>query len=654
MTWFDTLPTLLAAAALIFLPGAILARILGARGITWLAVSAPLSMTLVGVGAIVAQLAHVRWTPVIFLVLSLLTSAGSWLIRYFMEIRQRQSRAPLWVRSPNATIAGLIGGLSMAAGILSWRLSRAFISPENISQTYDNVFHLNAVRFIIDTGNGSSLHLASLDPSGTGSFYPAVWHDLVALVSQLSGASIPVSLNATNMLLAAVVWTISAMFLSSRVLGSRPAVYLATGALAGAFSAFPYLLLEFGVLYPNFLAITLFPVTIGLVADVLRVSKHSHHGWIRSSILLLAILPGVALSHPSIAIVLGAFVLPVLGYWLYKRFRAYRDGELPFIWFLTAISGLIIYIVALQYVWERFRPSEKASFWPPRQTIAQALGEGFINAPMGSPISWVLVALTLLGVYGMLRGNQDIWLIGLLAVGIALFVVVSGFAKGDFRSSITGVFYNDSYRLAALLPVAGIAVTVYGSVWIFDLLCSKLQDPPLHGRTRPWLAAMTAGTIGVVGLSLVTQDNSVDNAVSKARSSYNITANARLLSTDEAALIERADRTIPTGATVIVNPSTGASLVYALEDRRVLLPAVSSTPSPEVSVLINHLSDLKKNPEVCAAVRNLDSYYILDFGNKQINNMKKPFPTSEELAATPGLTLIDQEGPAKLYRIDGC
>lgn len=654
MTWFDAVPSFLAALALVFLPGLVLARALGARGITWLAVSAPLSATLIGVGAIVTQMVHVRWTPLALVLLALAVSAGAWFIRYFVELRRSTDRAPLWVRSPNATIAGLLGGLVLAAIILGWRMTRIFIAPGNISQTYDNVFHLNAVRFILDTGNGSSLHLASLDSSGSGAFYPAVWHDLVSLVVQLSGSSIPVGLNAVNLVLGAFVWTISAMFLATRVLGSRPAVYLVTGALAGAFSAFPYLLLEFGVLYPNFLAITLLPVAIALIADVLRVSTVSHPGWLRGGILLLAILPGVALSHPSIVIVLGAFAIPVIAFWMYKQCRAFLNRDLAIRWLAASAVATVGYWFILNFIWDKFRPSEKASFWPPRQTIAQALGEGLANAPLGSPISWTITLLTLAGIYGVLRNRKHLWLLGLLIIGIGLFVVVSGFEKGELRSSITGVFYNDSYRLAALLPVVGIVVAVYGTIWIFDLVCTKIRISPEFRNQKRWIAVMITGTLAVFGLSVLAQDNTVDNAVDRARSIYSLTPNARLLSTDEAALIARADKTIPADATVLVNPATGASLVYALEDRRVLLPAVSSTPSPQESILIDHLSELARNPDVCAAIKSLNSYYVLDFGNEQINDLHKPFPTSEQLSTTLGLTLIDHEGPARLYRVDGC
>ncbi|MDD0858804.1 hypothetical protein NHF46_15760 [Arthrobacter alpinus] len=100
MTWFDAVPSFLAALTLVFLPGLVLARTLGARGITWLAVAAPLSATLIGVGAIIAQVAHVRWTPLALVLMTLTVSAVTWIIRYFVELRWSKETSPLWVRSP--------------------------------------------------------------------------------------------------------------------------------------------------------------------------------------------------------------------------------------------------------------------------------------------------------------------------------------------------------------------------------------------------------------------------------------------------------------------------------------------------------------------------------------------------------------------------
>ncbi|PYI39808.1 hypothetical protein CVS30_03880 [Arthrobacter psychrolactophilus] len=653
MNWLDTVPTLLAATALIFIPGAVLARTLGARGIAWLAVSAPLSLTLIGAGAIVANLAHVRWSPIVVVALTLGISVVLWGVRYVVEIRRGEKRQPLWVISPKSTIFGLIVGLIVAAVTIGLRLASMFIAPENISQTYDNVFHLNAVRYILDSGNGSSLYLGDLTGSGRSAFYPGAWHDLVALVSQVSGSSIPVSVNATNIILGALVWTISAMYLVTRALGSRPAVYILTGVLAGAFASFPYLLLDFGVLYPNFLALVLLPVAVGLVTDVLRFSHKDHPGTMRALILLVLMTPGLALSHPNAVMLLGAFALPLIAFWLFAQLRALLAKKLSLVWFIVSVVGAAVYTTVLLNVWEAIRPTELASFWPPTQSIAQALGEAVANAPLGRPESWTIICMTMLGIYAVVRSRTHLWVLGVLATGVYFFVVVSAFEVGDGRSFVTGVFYNDSFRLAALLPMAGILVSVFGAVWLFDHLAAAAKATPLDAPRR-WQTCCAIGIVAVIGIGIWAQNKSMEIAVTTAQESYTINEEAPLLSSDEASLLSRVDANVPADATVIANPAAGGSLVYALADRHILLPAASSQPTPLESTLIFNLFDLSGNPEVCSAAKTLNAFYVLDFGSLQINEMTRPFPTSEQLEANPGLTLVDEEGPARLYRIDGC
>lgn len=653
MAWLQTLSTVCIAALLIFLPGAIWARCLGARGMVWLGTSAPLSLSLIGGGAIVAQALNVRWSLLALVAATLLASAVSFACRYLLIRRGFITPVSLWTFPTLAKSAAVAGGLLFGAAVITWRFTRMFVQPENISQTYDNVFHLNAVRFIIESGNGSSRFLGSLEPGGASSFYPGAWHDLVALVVTTSNVSIPLGVNTVNIVIGAFVWTISAMYLATRLTGSRPAILLTTGVLAGAFSAFPYLLVEFGVLYPNFLAIAVLPAIIALAADALKLSVQPRPHPLAAWTILVFTIPGLALAHPSVFLAFGAFSVPMALTWLAKQYRhQYRQGTRWF-WYVAPAALAVTYIAVLLFVWQSVRPSEKASFWPPTQTIAQAMGEAIANAPQRGPVSWIIVSLTILGLYSLVRERNKWWLLGVFAVGVMFYVVVSGFAETDLRSFITGVFYNDSFRLAALLPVAALPLTAFGAVRLYDGVTGQLPRR-LSGRRHSRIVILASSTLIGLTLGVLAQDNSVDIAQNRGTMAYNLTADAPLLSASESALIARADFTIPAGATVIANPATGASLVYALANRNVILPAVGSGPSPDDKTVTEQIGQLQDNPAVCDAVARLDAYYILDFGDKSINKMHIPFPTSLELAANPGLTLVDQEGPAKLYRIDAC
>lgn len=653
MTWFQTLPTLAAAILIVFIPGAILARCLGARGMTWLGASAPLSISLLSVGAIVSQAFQLRWSLLALALVTLITSVTAVGVRFLFVLRKTGATTMSWKTPAPAMVWSLLAGLGFGAGVIAWRFSRMFVTPENISQSYDNVFHLSALRLILDSGNGSSMFLGTLQENGPASFYPAAWHDLVTLVIQTSNSSIPVGINSTNIVIGALVWTISGMYLATRVVGVRPATMLLSGALAGAFASFPYLLVDFGVLYPNFLAIAILPALIALLADALGISHRSNTGSALAWTLLVFAAPGLGLAHPSIFLALGAFAIPLLLFWSTKQCLQTFRKEIGWAQCLASVVAVLAFMTLLHALWGRLRPSVAASFWPPSQTIAQALGEAISSAPQRNPVSWIILSLTVLGLLAIAKNPSRVWFLGVYAVGIFFFVVVSGFIDGELRSFITGVFYNDSFRLAAMLPVAALPLTVFGAIWLFDTLRDRVPNGMRDSRAI-FLTILGLGALASLGVGLAAQDNTVEAAQERGSTMYKLDSNSPLLSLDEAKLLSRAEAKIPEGATVIGNPATGASLVYALANRNVILPAVSSPRNADDKTVTEMLGQIIEDPAVCQAVERLNAYYILDFGSKAINNMAIPFPTSEELASNQALTLIDEEGQARLYRIDSC
>lgn len=660
MSWFETVPVVLAAALVIFVPGAFLGRALGARGLAWLAASAPLTTSLVAVGTIGAAAIGLTWNPLVLGVFTLLASAAAWGVRTLVAARlavvrggTTEAKLPAPDRPRPALVLAGLGGFCFSAAVLWTNLSRTFIAPENISNTYDNVHHLSAIRAVVESGNGSVFDIGSMIHNGPSSVYPFAWHNLVALTMELGNvASLPAAVNSANIVIGAMVWTLGCMFLASRVAGTRPAVLLVAGVLAAGFGAFPFLALGWGVLYPNFLAIALLPTFVGLVADVLRLSPKPRVGTTLGVVLLVLGAPGLALSHPNIVMALGAFTVPMLLFWLVRLLAARRH---PWQAMAAASAGVALYLVVFVAAWDRIRPSSAGSQWPPTLTFSVAVGETLAVAPDGVPASWPLLLLVLSGLAAVCVQWRRIWAAGIFLVAAMFFVVVASFPEAALRNAVTGVFFNDSNRLAALLPVAALPLMVAGVVWIFDLAVKIIPAGALAARRR----AVLVGSVGVaaaLALGLATQNNSMQTVVeSTGNQYYASTPESWLLSSDEAALLKRASEHIPAGSMTIGHPANGGSLVYALDNYPTVVPSLASAQSPEIRLIWASLPQLNDDPAVCEAVRRLDAYYYLDFGSgRQVSDMRMTIPSSEDLAVTPGLTLLDEQGAARLYRIDAC
>src|SRR4051812_23479364 len=105
MTWFETVPTIVVAALVIMVPGAILAWALGARGLAWLAASAPLTVSLVAVGTIAAGAVGLGWNPMMLGIFALASAGAVWGVRRLVAARLAVVRGQVRGRRTRTTPA---------------------------------------------------------------------------------------------------------------------------------------------------------------------------------------------------------------------------------------------------------------------------------------------------------------------------------------------------------------------------------------------------------------------------------------------------------------------------------------------------------------------------------------------------------------------
>ncbi|WP_019483064.1 DUF6541 family protein [Arthrobacter sp. TB 23] len=652
MSWWQAAPIILMTLVILMVPGFLVARACGARGFTSVALAAPISVSLASVGAILAPFLSITWSPAVLIGMTVLTAAGGLLTRFLWQRYRGESLMVIYRPTRPGVITGALCSVAVLvpAVIIGVRFTQMFIAPENISQSYDNIFHLNALRYILDTGSGSSLTLGNLTNGGTGlSFYPAAWHNLISLVALTTGASIAVAVNAANIAIGAVVWPLSALFMVTRIAGMKPLPILLTGALAAAYPTFPYLMVDFGVLYPYLLSIALLPVGIGLAGMMLGAVQDPLNGRLLAGMGLLAVLPAIALAHPSTMIALFLFVVPLAALVLWRTTRQLVRQGAPWYRHIAPPALFIAYLGFTYYFWISFRPSLQNSLWAPFLSTTHAVGEALAIAPMRGEINWIMLVLTLVGLAATINARKYWWVLGIYVTSALLYVNVSSVEQGELRHFFTGLWYNDSNRLAALLPVAAIPLAVLGGAAILSAFVR---------RTTNWriqqLASWAIIIIGCTAIGFLGQGQAVENAQAKARGEYVLDRTSELITSDELALIERLHQSVPEDALVVGNPWTGASLAYALGDRNVLLTHASSRATGDAELLMNRLDEAATSPEVCPAVQELGAFYALDFGDDELHDGSHPYPGLDNLANAPGVELIDREGPARLYEITAC
>lgn len=85
----------------------------------------------------------------------------------------------------------LLGALIVNAVIAIGVFVRSVPSPQAFFSTYDTPFHMSVIRWLIESGDGSSLHSAAVDGTVGSHFYPALWHGWVSMV--ISGLGTPMT-----------------------------------------------------------------------------------------------------------------------------------------------------------------------------------------------------------------------------------------------------------------------------------------------------------------------------------------------------------------------------------------------------------------------------------------------------------------------------
>lgn len=662
MSWLETLPALLAALAVVLLPGAALAWALGFRRTSLLGFAPVLSLSIAGIGAIIAPIIHVDWSIWVVALTALVASAAAWAI---MHTRWAGPRTTAVGNQEKWTVvATAVVGIAAGALLIARRYIQLVGLPDNISQRYDNVFHLNAVRFVLDTGNASTLNLGSM-AGGTGglsSVYPAVWHSLAALVTQLTGISVPVSVNVVNLVASAVIWPISVVFLTRVVVGPRPIGLLAAGLMSAGYLAFPYLLLVWGPLFPNLLSVAALPAGVAAVVFVCRLASSIEEPQGRAWVALVLVLPGLALSHMSAANALLAFSVPIVLWKLVLHVGGLIRGKASIARFgVTAVATVAGIALAL-VVWDKLRPAAYNG-WTPHQTVAGAIGEVVANAPMKTGVTVAISLLALVGIARIIRRGSQFWLLGCFLVAGFLYIVDAGFMAGWARAFFTGTWYQDTNRLAAYVPIFSVALAALGVLVVADAsksavdrLAAKMPAMLLSDPRLARVPSVVGIVVVCVALMWATQTGPVREYVASNHIFYERDTKDSILSSDEYELLARIDSRVPEDAVIAVNPWNGGSLAYAFADRKVLEFHMGQRESKSMRLVAESLATADSSAKVCDAVRETKVSYALDFGKQYLLNHpeSKTYPGLQNLDSSEAVQLIDQQGAAKLFKVVVC
>lgn len=654
MSWVEAVPSLFVAGVWLLAPGVLTGYALGLRGFAAWTAAPAVSTALVAVSGIVTGKLHWQWSP--------LTAAGlavvpTLVILAVRTLRRRPFNAVVPTDPFPVRLAGLLG-LVPAGVIGAVIVAEGFRNPGTLSQTYDAVFHYNALRWILTSGDASALTLGGLG-TGDPAFYPAAWHDFGSLVVLTSDASVAVAANVTTAMIAVLVWPLGCLFLVRQIFGRSVSALAVTGVVSVAFAAFPWGLLSFGVLWPNVLAFALMPVGLGAGLSILGMTTQDTLTRGRAWFVLVATVLATGLAQPNATFGLVALLLfPALFALVMWVFRQFREGRA-----LLAVTAPLVAAVAAVTAWRAVHSVEKITSvkefdgWKPFESVPAAVGETLLNATNGRDPMWLLSAAVVAGMFFALRGRTTSW-IPFSHAGMAALFVMSAAVQTETTYVFTGFWYNDSNRLAAMIPVTGVVLGVGGIAWSAAALRERAEAwEPNRIRNRLPSRVAVSGALGVLVL-LVTTFWYQEWAIRGINVYYNATGDPvdTLVQRSEREFYHRVDRVVPDDAVVAANPWDGGALLWALTGTRVLYPHLGGGWSEAQTYLAKHLNDVASDPRVCEYLERTNVQYLLD-GTQRFwisHGGNYAYPGLTRAAQRPGFEVVARQGRLKLYRITAC
>lgn len=451
-----------ALCALLVVPGALALRGAGARLDVALG-SAPL-VSLVAYGAVAVALgwAGVRASAPIVALPVLAVALVAW------GAGRRRARP---VGSPTArrrlATLGLYVLLGIAATVVL--LVSSLGTPDSFFQAWDNVAHFNLVRSMHDSGVWSTLETtyypvdaAPLDPFVKAPhFYPAGWHLLAVMLMDLFGAlSVTAAANVVNAVTCAVVFPTGCFLMLSRALADRPRAVTLGSVVCLAFPSFPWNLIVRWTLYPNLLSLAMLPAEIAAFTGLF--ARRAPRRERASSALALVLGAGsLVLAQPNTLFSAAVFLAP----WCACRVFEWRRDRGDARRHATAWTCSFLVLSAALWLGACVAPPLQGVvgyYWDPILDLESAL-RGVTDLSFGGGEDRrALEVLVGVGLVVCLVRPRLRWMAVPYLFCCVGFVIAATGPDEPIKHLLTGFWYTDPYRMAAMAVIFGVPIAAVG------------------------------------------------------------------------------------------------------------------------------------------------------------------------------------------------
>ncbi|MBA2388835.1 MAG: hypothetical protein H0V67_01155 [Geodermatophilaceae bacterium] len=533
----------------------------------------------------------------------------------------------------------MVGGIAVGAVIGALAALRAMGGLDRVNQHWDAIFHANAVRFILETGNADPSALRAInDYEATSFFYPNTYHVLAATVGQLTDASIPALLNSQFLLLAGIAGLGLCVLL--RRYGAGIGLAASVPVVLATFAAFPNDLLDWGPLLPYGTGLALVPAFLVVVTDLVR--DRNPAGFLvvaGGAVGLLGVHPGAAFTALLFSVAL--FALRWRG-----EIRLIRPDAV-----VLAVVGVLAVALGYRYVVGSLTARTAAvGDWPVIGTPGAVLGQLLtLNHGKLYPQYW-LVLLMILGLFRLRKLRELYWFLSAGVAFCVLFVMAASY-EGTVVAVLTGPWWNDRWRLAAVVAIVMAVLAAHGIVTAAELVTAGIRR--FSPRAAQWQRSLAVAVVAVLSLfGLLSEGFYIDANAERMSVAY---VQSRTVSAAEDAAMQALVDLVQPGQRVMNDPLDGSAMMYALYNitpmfGHVVQPDSIPNMGPDQQRLLTSFKCLDTDSDIQDLVRRYDIGYVF-LGDDFVVPRFTRVSGLEDLAIVDSLTPVYAEDGVSIYQV---
>ncbi len=684
-SWSEAVPAILVAATLLFVPGTVAALLLRLPWLTAVGIGPVVSTTLLVGGGVVCGAADIAWglLPVVATAIAgwLVAAVAGVLVRRWSgrgsgdrvgsaEAGDRGGSAEAGDRVGSAEAGDRVetdetgdttrprglfplatfGGLALTLAAVAAVLVRVTVTPDHFPQHPDTIFHLGDALWMVQNRDASVLHAFAFFTDQRGSTYPAAFHVVTSTTALLTGTNIVVATQSAVLVMGGLVWPAGLILLGCAVFGRRAEVVGATAVASVLFTAFPFTIMGFGVLWPNLFGQAMLPAMVATALAVLaRAIPHRSPvaRALPAALVTVVGLPGLTLAHPNALV-----TLLVLGFLIVATtvLRRAWDGRDRRALALALVGALLVVTAAVAAVSVVIRPASMVRTGAPGPELGwrRALVDTVLFGPRQGQSLVLLTVIAGIGAISLLRKHRGTGWLPLAATVFAVLYLVNVAVDDPSSRYLTWPWYNNAIRLAVAgsLPSALCAAAGFLAVGhLLGRLLRRLPEANLVG-TAVVVVAFLGLTHGYVGAH-----RSFLDGYYRPDTAHSWATDAELRGLTSLATH------IPKGAVTAANAWNGGTYLYIVSGKPLLVPTEKALLAGDRTLLAARLDEAGTSAEVCAAARRQHVEFAITGGQPFAWAGKARvalYSGIDSVGSSPAFTKVATAGGYTLYRLTTC